>query len=101
MKNLQTMTQARQMLTAPHLIIDGKKVTPKRSHYQAEFEAAAKANKLLLPVQTSDAGTGEAMVVASNDNRNINTHHGDFVFPKLDVNHSDSTARAFTEYRMA
>ena len=92
--NQEMMTTSRQRLLSN---INVKS----REFYQDKFEAAEKANKALLPVQTSDSGTGSAVVVASNDNRNVNTHHGDFVFPKLDVNHSDSTARAFTEYRMA
>ena len=101
------MTQARQMMLTEKLFYkpnlgDEVQIGKKTAiQYQDIINAAKRANELMLPVQTSDSGTGQAVVVASNDNRNVNTHHGDFVFPKLDVNHSDSTARAFTEYRMA
>ena len=106
LKNLQEMTQATQMITAPHVTITEdvngfkkrRKITPDRSAYENIFEAAEKANKQMILDKTSDSGTGQAVVVASNDNRNVNTHHGDFVFPKLDVHHSDSTATAFRQF---
>ena len=106
-KNLEIMTQARQMMLTDKLFYkpilgDEVQIGKKTGiQYQDIIDAAKRANELLLPAQTSDSGTGQSVVVASNDNRNVNTHHGDFVFPKLDVNHSDSTARAFTEYRIA
>ena len=55
-------------------------------------------NKALLLDKVSDSGTGSAVVVASNDNRNVNTHHGDFVFPNTPVHHSESTATAFRQF---
>jgi len=96
--NQEMMTTSQQRLLS-NIKVDG--LEKNRKFWTDKFDAAKRANELLLPAQTSDSGTGQSVVVASNDNRNVNTHHGDFVFPKLDVNHSDSTARAFTEYRMA
>ena len=96
------MTQSRQMLTTPYVTIDGKQVTPKRSHYQTQFEAADLENKaMMLESQTSANGNGQAIVVASNDNRDIKTFTGDIVNKGLGVNHSDTTASAYREFVLA
>ena len=66
-----------------------------------KFEAAKQANKVLLPVQTSDSGNGQAIVVASNDNRDIKTFTGDIVNKGLGVHHTDTTASAYREFVLA